>query len=405
MTNGKSIEANAEAGAQAQTVHESANWGGVFAITLCAFVLVASEFMPVSLLTPMSSDMSVSEGLIGQGIAISGALAVLTSLCIPTFAGRRDRKLVLLALTALMGISGIVIATAPNYVVYMLGRACVGVAVGGFWSLSVATAMRLVQKHQVPKAMAIFNSGSALATVVAAPLGAWLGSTIGWRGAFFCLVPISVGAFIWQWLALPAMKSQKENRQSGNVIAVLKNKKIAVGVAGCGAFFMGQFTLFTYVRPFLETVTHINVASLSLILLLMGVAGLLGTALIGKFLKYGVYKTLIAIPLLMAAIAVLLALSGDKVALVVLLLGFWGLVATAAPVGWWTWLAEIPHNAEAGGGLMVAVIQLSIGLGSTLGGVLFDLDGYQSTFFASAIILIAGGILALTASRVTCPQE
>jgi len=389
-------------GADPQPHNDSthANWGGVFAITLCAFVLVASEFMPVSLLTPMAKELMVSEGLIGQGIAISGALAVLTSLCIPSFAASRDRKAILLGLTALMGLSGVIIGMAPSYSVYMTGRALIGVAVGGFWSLSVATAMRLVKVYQVSKAMAVFNSGSALATVVAAPLGAWLGATIGWRGAFYCLVPISAGAFIWQWMKLPSMKQQAEAHVSANAFSVLKNKTIALGMIGCGAFFMGQFALFTYVRPYLESVTRLHVSSLSLVLLLIGLAGLAGTSLIGRFLKTGLYGTLVAIPLLMAGIAVVLALYGDKAALVIMLLGIWGFVATAAPVGWWTWLAQIPHNTEAGGGMMVAIVQLSIGLGSTAGGVLFDHSGYQSTFFASAAVLIMGSLFAFLTSRM-----
>ena len=342
----------------------------------------------------MASALSVTEGMIGQGIAVSGVLAVLTSLSMPAFAGRRDRKSILLALTVLMGISGIVIGTASSYVVYMLGRALIGIAVGGFWSLSVATAMRLVKATQIPRAMAIFNSGSALATVVAAPVGAWLGSTIGWRGAFFCLVPIAVGAFLWQWFSLPVMKASSESHQSGNVFDVLKNKQVAWGMVGCGAFFMGQFALFTYIRPFLEAITEVHDSSLSLILLMMGLTGLLGTSLIGRFLTTGLYRILTTIPLVMAAIAVMLILFGDRTVLVVGLLAFWGLIATAAPVGWWTWLARIPHNAEAGGGLMVAIVQASIGLGSTVGGILYDTAGYQGAFLASAMVLLLGGIVA-----------
>lgn len=377
------------------------NWGGVFAITLCAFVLVASEFMPVSLLTPMARDLAVSEGLIGQGIAISGAMAVLTSLFIPSFTTGRDRKSILLALTVLMGLSGTIIGIAPNYLIYMVGRALIGVAIGGFWSLSVATAMRLVRTHQISRAMAVFNSGSALATVVAAPLGAWLGATIGWRGAFYCLIPVAVVAFAWQWLTLPTMRNESENHESSNAFSVLKNRTIALGMLSCGAFFMGQFALFTYVRPYLETVTHISVSALSLVLLLIGLAGLLGTSFIGRFLKWGLYRTLTLIPLVMATIAILLSLFGANAVLVISLLGVWGFVATAAPVGWWTWLAQIPHNTEAGGGMMVAVIQLSIGLGSTVGGVLYDHTGYQSTFFASATVLILAGFFAVLTSKAS----
>lgn len=378
---------------------QRAHWSGVFAMTLCVFTLIASEFMPVSLLTPMAADLHVTEGMAGQGIAISGAFAVAASLFIAQIAGRMDRKTLLLALTAVMGLSGAVIALAPNYAVYMLGRALIGVVVGGFWSLSAATAMRLVLAHQVPRALAIFNGGNALATVIAAPLGAWLGAVIGWRGAFFCLVPVALAAFAWQWAGLPAMPVQRGAAGVGHVFRLLRRRVVALGMLGVGVFFMGQFTLFTYVRPFLETVTRADVSTVTLVLLGIGVAGFVGTTLIGGALGRGFYATLIAIPLLMAAIAVALMAWGGWTAAAAALLGVWGLVSTAAPVGWWAWVPRtFPHDAESGGGLMVAMIQLSIALGSTVGGLLFDRSGYRGTFTASAALLLVSAFLIFLTS-------
>lgn len=71
----------------------SPSWSAVFALALGAFALVASEFMSVSLLTPLASDLGVSEGQAGQAIAASGAFAVLTSLFISSVAGRLDRRI------------------------------------------------------------------------------------------------------------------------------------------------------------------------------------------------------------------------------------------------------------------------------------------------------------------------
>ncbi|MGK5081304.1 MFS transporter [Janthinobacterium sp. HLX7-2] len=369
-------------------------------MTLCVFALIASEFMPVSLLTPMARDLLVSEGLAGQGIAISGAFAVLASLSMSTMAGGMNHKTLLLGLTALMAISGALVALAPNYLLYMAGRALIGVVVGGFWSLSAATAMRLVPSHQVPRALAIFNGGNALATVVAAPLGSYLGSVIGWRGAFLCLIPVALIAFIWQWISLPSMPPQAGSAASRNVFQLLQDPKVALGMLAVSTFFMGQFTLFTYLRPFLETVTRVDISTLSLILLAIGLGGFIGSIIIGSFLKWNFYRTLVAIPILMAFIAIALALFGSKVAAVAALLGIWGVVATAAPVGWWSWLATtLPRDAEAGGGLMVAVVQLAIALGSTIGGLLFDKSGYQSTLIASAAMLLLAAFLTLLTSR------
>jgi predicted MFS family arabinose efflux permease len=382
------------------TAELPAHWSGIFAMTLCVFALIASEFMPVSLLTPIASDLQISEGLAGYGIAISGAFAVLTSLSISRLAGSMDRKTLLLLLTAIMCVSGLVVGLAPNYKVYMIGRALIGVVIGGFWSMSAAMAMRLVPAHSVPKALAIFNGGNALATVVAAPLGSYLGSVIGWRGAFFCLIPVAIIALIWQWISLPGMKAAPRKAGDGNVFRLFRSPLVSFGMLSVGIFFMGQFVLFTYLRPFLETVTGVEVSMLSMILLVIGVAGFFGTILIGTFLKTGMYRVLVCIPLLMAAIALSLIVLGTGVVAAFVLLGLWGLIATAAPVGWWSWLAKaLPKDAEAGGGLMVAVIQLSIALGSTLGGLLFDGSGYRMTFLSSAVLLVLAAVLAFFTSR------
>ncbi|EMH5178743.1 MFS transporter [Serratia marcescens] len=384
-----------------------AHWSGVFAMTLCVFALIASEFMPVSLLTPMAQTLNVTEGMAGQGIAISGAFAVVTSLFISVLAGTLNRKILLLGLTCIMAVSGAIIAIAPNYLIYMVGRALIGIVVGGFWSMSAATAMRLVPVHRVPLALAIFNSGNALATVIAAPLGSWLGSVIGWRGAFFCLVPVAIVAFIWQLFSLPSMQVTRQSTGASNVFTLFRRRVVTLGMLGVGIFFMGQFTLFTYIRPFLETVTKVDASVVTLILLVIGVAGFIGTTLIGRVLKRGFYSTLIAIPVLMAITALALIAFGSQVAIVMVLLGLWGLISTGAPVGWWAWVPRtFPQNAEAGGGLMVAMVQLSIALGSTVGGLLFDHHGYQSTFLASVtMLLIATGLIFLTSRADTSARD
>jgi len=379
----------------------SPRWGAVFAMSLAAFTLVASEFMPVSLLTPLAADLHISQGQAGQGISVSGLFALLTSLMIAAVAARMDRKRLLLGLTALMIASGTVVAWAPNYWVFMLGRALIGVAIGGFWSLSAATAMRLVPQPQVPRALAMVNGGNALATVIAAPLGSFLGGIIGWRGAFFCVVPVAVVALVWLWLSLPTFQSLQRT-SGGNVFALLKRAPVALGMLAVSGFFMGQFMLFTYLRPFLEQVTQVSVSLLSLILLVLGVAGLVGTLLIERFVQRSLYRTLTIIPVIMALLALALVAFGRSTAITTLLLALWGLVATAAPVGWWTWLARtLPDAAEAGGGLMVAIIQLAIAAGAIVGGAVFDVRGYRATFELSAAVLSLAAVFALLTAHVS----
>jgi len=382
------------------------SWSAVWAMSLCAMVLIAAEFLPVSLLTPMAADLAITEGQAGQTIAISGFFALLTSLLLTSVIGNTDRRSLLLFFTALLALSAALVALSSNVFLILCGRALLGICIGGFWSMSAAVVMRLVPENAIPKALAILNGGNALAMTIAAPLGSFLGGIIGWRGAFFCIVPIALSAFIWQWYSVPSLPSQPvrlQQKSANNVFMLLTRWPVVLGMLSVLLFFIGQFALFTYLRPFLEIVTGVDVGQLSLLLLVMGFCGLIGTLVVGRLLKNRLYSILIATPFFMMLTALALILLGASLVATFMLIALWGFFATAAPVAWWTWLSKtLPDSAEAGGGLMVAVIQLAITLGAATGGWVFDAYGIASSFSLSAVILFSASLMAfVTWKKVT----
>ncbi|WP_457579194.1 MFS transporter [Ensifer adhaerens] len=375
----------------------AAAWGAVVSMALCVAVLIASEFMPVSLLTPIAGDLVMTEGQAGQAISISGLFAVVTSLFIAGITRNIDRKVVLASFSVLLVASGLIVTLAPNYTVLMIGRALLGIAIGGFWSMSTAIVMRLLPATAVPKGLAILNAGNAIAATISAPLGSFLGDYIGWRGAFFFVVPLALIALVWQWLSMPSLPPRRRSA-AGNVFRLLKRRQVAIGMTAILLLFMGQFALFTYLRPFLEFVSGYSVSALSLVLLLMGLAGVVGTWSISSLLSTRLYPIVVGIPLVMAAIAaMLIAFGSAKIAVAALLIA-WGFFGTAAPVGWGTWLSRVLHDdAEAGGGLQVAVIQFAITVGAAAGGFLFDSSGWWSSFALAAILLLGSSAAGLAA--------
>ena len=164
-----------------------------------------AEFLPASLLTPMASSLGVSEGMAGQAVTATALVALVTGLLIATATRNIDRRWVLMFFSVLQIVSSLMVAFAGSLAFLLLGRLLLGIAIGGFWAMSTATAMRLVPAAHVPKALAIIFSAVSVATVVAAPLGSYLGELIGWRNVFIlCAIP-SLLALLWQlWVALHA---------------------------------------------------------------------------------------------------------------------------------------------------------------------------------------------------------
>ena len=368
-------------------------------MALCVAMLIASEFMPVSLLTPIAADLNATQGMAGQAISISGLFAVLTSLLAPSVSSRFDRRHVLIGLTALMLASLMMIAEAFTFTMLMIARALLGISIGGFWSLATATIMRLAPERVVPKALAVVYTGNAVATAVAAPLGSFFGGLIGWRGVFWALVPLVVVTLIWQWSSLPSLPPRTPTPVS-NVFRLLKRRRVAIGMLGVSLTFAGAFATFTYLRPFLESVTRVNVTQLSLLLLGLGAAGFVGTYAVSRLLTRKFHALLWTLPVALAMATAALLLAARSIPAVAILMIAWGGINSAIPVAWSAWLAKaINDEPESGGGLMVAVIQLSIMLGAASGGWLLDHWSISATFVGGVILLFCAAAIVRNGER------
>lgn len=385
---------------QAPTTSGSGVWSAVGSLALCVALLIAAEFMPVSLLTPIADDLGATVGMAGQAISISGLFAVITSLFIATLAGRFDRRHVLTGLTGVMLCSLVLIALAPNYAVLMIARALLGVVIGGFWALATATVMRLVPDESVPKALGVVYTGNAVATAFAAPIGSYVGGIIGWRGVFWALVPFVVANMIWQWKSLPAMPPQAAN-PVGKLFGLLRRRNVAFGMLGVMLTFAGAFATFTYLRPFLETRTHVTVPQLSLLLLGLGMAGFVGTYGATRFARRHLYLLIVGLPVALGVVTLGLLSVQHSMWAVGLTLIVWGTLNSAIPVAWSTWLTKgIGDEPESGGGLMVAAIQLSIMLGGAFGGYLLDYISVGATFIGGMLLLFAASVVLGTGKRI-----
>lgn len=376
-------------------------WGAVGAMSLCVTLLIAAEFMPVSLLTPIASDLGASDGLAGLAISISGLFAVISSLLVARLCAHRDRRHVLITLALVMLISLVLIAESPSFPLLMLARALLGIVIGGFWALATATIMQLVLPGSVAKALGLMYTGNAVATAFAAPLGSYLGGIIGWRGVFWLLTPLVVLNILWMIVSLPSIRSE---RRTADLVGLMKRPNVAVAMLGVMLTFAGAFAAFTYFRPFLETRTHVSLPELSSLLLVLGLAGFAGTTLASATLNQHLYRMLCWLPLLLGFTTLGLLAVQHNFWGVALALTLWGALNTAIPVAWSAWIARGIHDApESGGGLIVAAIQLAIMLGAALGGWLLDHLSISATFIGSAALLMSAALVVGNGKRIQPP--
>ncbi|WP_348521307.1 MFS transporter [Chromohalobacter sp. 296-RDG] len=375
-------------------------WVAVLSLTMGVFSLVMAEFLPASLLTPMADSLMISEGQAGQAVTVTAVVALLSGLLVTSVTQRLDRRHVLLGFSVLMIAANLVVAFAPHLIWLLIGRILLGVALGGFWALSTATVMRLVAEHDVPRALSLLFTGVPIATISAAALGSYLGDMIGWRNVFLLATALSVLTLILQYATLPRMTPERPT-PLGTLVSVIKRPGMAVGIVAILLVFCGHFAFFTYVRPFLEAVSGMGINELSSTLLAFGVANFVGTLVAGYLLERSLRLTLLLMPLIMGMLGWLLAtLGGISMGTDVLMVALWGFAFGAVPVAWSTWITRVvPDEAESGGGLIVASIQLAIALGAAVGGVMFDISGVLGVCATAGTLLLAAAALVLVGVR------
>ncbi|CAM3725487.1 Purine ribonucleoside efflux pump NepI [Pseudomonas reidholzensis] len=375
-------------------------WMAVFSLAMGVFGLLTAEYLPASLLTLMATDLSVSEALAGQAVTVTAVVALFAGLLVPGLTRGIDRRWVLLGFSTLMVASNLLVAISSSFAVLLLMRILLGIALGGFWSMAAAVAMRLVPNALLPRALSIIFSGIAIGTVVAVPLGSYLGGLYGWRSAFFAAAAVGMLTLAFQSFTLPRLAPRRPARLR-TVLEVLLRPGIAMGMFGCVLVHSGHFAMFTYVRPFLEGTIGIGAQGLSLMLLGFGVANFVGTLLAGRLLERYPLATLVLMPALVGVAALALVLLPASLPGQAILLALWGLAFGGVPVAWSNWVASaVPDQAESAGGMVVASVQSAIATGAAAGGAVFSLGGSAGVFVAAAVVMLLAALLIALRVRV-----
>ncbi|MEJ1095604.1 MULTISPECIES: MFS transporter [unclassified Pseudoxanthomonas] len=373
----------------------AAKWPAVVSLALGVFGLVTAEFLPASLLTAMAADLSITEGVAGQTVTATALIGAIAAPSIPLLTRRINRKYVMVLLTLLLVLSNALAATADSLWTLLVARVLLGVALGGFWSMAAALAMRLVPEHQFPRAMSLILTGVSVATVCAAPIGAWMGELWGWRSAFIAAGAVSLITLVSQLFTLPSLPpiANPNLRVLGEL---LTRPGVRMALLAVLLLISGHFAGFTYIRPLMENVTQLSVGAISAILLGYGIGGFFGNFVGGYIAGRSERYAIVFGGTLIALLAASLLLAGHSAIVTAIAIVLWGFAFGAFPVGFQIWIARAaPDQAEGAGGLLVAAFQVAIATGAIGGGLLVDSIGALGGPIFAVITMTLGTLLAL----------
>ncbi|GAA1955865.1 MFS transporter [Agromyces allii] len=375
-----------------------AAWAGVVSLGLGIFTLVASEFLPASLLSPIAADLGISEGTAGQLVTATSVIGIIGGPLVVSALPRIDRRWVMVGLTTLAIISNVLVAIAPVFGLMLASRLLLGLAISGFWAMSLAVTAQLVPADRLGRAMTIVNMGVSLATIAAVPAGAFLGELVGWRTVFLGAAAAGVVALAVQLATLPSVPPTG-SPGFRTLVSTAARPVVALGILSIVLIAGGHFTGFTYLRPAFETIGGLDPAALALVLAIFGVASFVGNLAAGPLADRRLGVLVLGAPVAVGIATVLFALWGANFGVAVASVIVWGIGFGAIPTMVQTWMAGVaPDRLESAGGLVVAAFQVAITIGAGVGGLLVDSVGVQAAFLGGGVAAVLGGIV-LTLAR------
>jgi predicted MFS family arabinose efflux permease len=370
-------------------------WLAVGSVTIGAFAFVTTEFLPVGVLPQVARDLGVTSGTAGLMVTIPGVIAAISAPGMMLGAGRIDRRHILLMLSVLLLASNLISAFAPSFAVMLLGRAMLGASLGGFWTLALAAAGRLVRPQDAARATAMILAGVTCATVIGVPLGTFIAGLASWRASFMAtgvLVAIALGA---QALLIPPLPSSAALRFA-DLVALWRRAVPRKSLLMVALIFGAHFSSYTYIAPFLLENASFSASSITWLLLGFGIVGFVSnfafSAMVTRNLKASLATVVV---LLMFALSTMPLLRHSEPAVMVTVL-VWGIAFGAIPLCLSVWMQFVTSDLpEAGSALFVGMIQVAIAVGSMVGGTVVDRVGIPADFwFGSALALLGLAALA-----------
>jgi predicted MFS family arabinose efflux permease len=374
-------------------------WLAVVCLALVAFVIVTTEFIPVGLLPNITESLHVSLGLGGLMVLVPALTAAISAPLLYLGARSFSRRRLIAVLGALVVVSNVIPPFASSLTEILLARILLGIAIAGFWTVVPPLAPKLVGKRLGTRATSIIIAGVSAGTVVGLPAGQFLGNAVGWRTTFAVAAAVSSVVVIAQIVFLPDIRPDTVTR-ARDFGRVFRSRPARIGVAVTAIAFIGQFAASTYLTPFLEDFAHLGSGAVSIVLLLYGVGGILGTLigspLVGRSLIGSLAGATAIVGIIVLALPVLHPASVVVGALIV----SWGLVWGVIPLAAQVWLLQaVPESQEAAASVAVSTMQISIAAGSALGGLLVDSTSLRAVFVTGGAVLIASALVASTGGR------
>ena len=375
-------------------------WLPLIGMTISAFLVNTSEFMPIGLLTDISNDFNMTAAQAGVMITAYSWTVTILSLPLMLLACKIEPKKLLLGTLTVFStcqVLSVISIGFPFLVVSRIGVAC---AHSIFWAIASPLAVRVVSKEHQSKALSAIITGTAIAMVLGMPLGRMIGLNIGWRMTFLCVAVISFLVLVYLAFVFPKIENT-ESFSINQLPELFKNSRLMITYIITFLFATGYYTTYSYIEPFLQRVAGFPSTLVTITLMLFGVAGLSGSYLFSRYYDDHRFAFVQAVLFGFAGALGLLYPASINMYMIILVCAIWGIAAMAFQTSFQAEIIGCVSTAASSVAMAIfsAIFNLGIGSGTWLSGVVYTNTSLNFIGFVGAMIVLVAAFISFIKFR------
>lgn len=368
------------------------SWLPVLILTVAAFVFNTSEFVPIGLLSDIAGDLGISESKAGFLISAYAWVVAIVSLPLMMAFSHTEYRKLMIGVVGLFTISHALSATATGYTALMISRMGVACSHAIFWAVTTPLAVKVAPEGRGPLAMSFIMTGTSLAQIMGMPLGRMIGLALGWRLTFLSVGAVAALVLILLFTMFPKVANDTQFAIS-DLPAILRNRRLLVIYLIIILLVTGHFTGYSYIEPFLLQVAGLPQTTITIVLMLFGIAGVVSSVIFSK--GYPAHRKFLSG---LAAVGIteslmVMRITSSSLWMIIAMCMFWGICMTMMNLVFQAELMRTEKNATTVAmALYSGLFNLGIGAGALIGGRIVSGPGVEQVGGYGAAIALMGAV-------------
>lgn len=375
----------------------------IFVLTLGAFGIINTEMGVIGILPYIADHFHISVSKAGWLVSLFALTVSISGPTMPLLFSGFNRKKAMLLVLGIFVLGNIISIFTTNFAVAIIARVIPAIFHPIYFSAAFTIAANSVSEEDAPKAVSKVFIGVSAGMVLGVPIASFLASTVSFQLSMAFFAVINAIVFIATWAFFPSMPV-KERLSYGAQLSVLKNPITWLSIMAVLLLNSAVFGVYSYLAEYLKTVTNISGKLISFILILFGVANIIGNIIAGKLLTKNAIKTVVVFPFALGVVYIILFFTGQFTWPMAIMTLVWGIFAGIGTNINQYWISSAaPKAPDFANGLFLSSVNLGTTIGTAVGGLFISGLGTEYVVLVGILSLVLSVVFILPRSYMNRP--